>query len=88
MCAGVKLVDLFAKLGTPLGYCDGEIDIQTQCAQSDDGIPLVKLNSQDAQYQQHLNQGRHDAVERIGNQRLNAAHTSFNVTAHATGLTL
>ena len=88
MGAGVQLIDLLAKLGSPLRHCHSEINIQTQSAQSDDGVPLVKLYTQDTQHQQHLDQGRHDAVERIGNQRLNAAHTSFNVTAHTTGLTL
>ena len=86
--AGIKLIDLLAKLGAPLRHCHSEINIQTQRAQSDDGIPFVVLNAQYAQHQHHFNQGWHDAVKRISDEGLNTLDASFNVTAHAASLAL
>ena len=88
MRAGIEFIDLFAKLGAPLGDGDSEINIKRQSGQSDDGIPLVKLHAQNTEHQHHFNQSRHYAVERIRDQRLYASDTAFNVAAHAASLAL
>ena len=84
----VKFVGLASKLGTPLGHIDGEKNITHQCCQSDERKPHIKCPAQDGQHQHHLDQGGDDAVERIRDQRLDAAHTALNVARHATGLPL
>ena len=64
--------------------CDAhcEEDVKTQCGQCDPSKPSIKLDSQNGEHQRHFNQGRHNAVKRIRNQRFNAAHTAFNVACH------
>ena len=88
VCVRIKFIDLLAKLGAPLGDGDREIDIGRQGNEGDDGVPLVKFQTQDGEDQHHFNQSGDDAVERIGNQRFNATHTALDVPAHAAGLPL
>ena len=82
----IKLVGLFSKMRAPLRNAHREENIKTQCSQCDPSKPSVKLNSQNGEHQRHLNQGGHNAVKRIRNQRFNAAHTAFNVACHAARL--
>ena len=85
---GIELVGLAAELRAPLGHRDREDDVQHQRRQRDPGEPGVELHGQDGQHQRHLDQRRHDAVERIRDQRLDAAHAALDVARHAAGLAL
>ena len=86
MGSRIELIGLLAELGAPFGHANGEENIKHQGCQRDACKPSVELDGQNGQHQAHLNQGRDDAVKRIGNQRLDAAHASLDVARHAAGL--
>ena len=72
---------------SPLGNAHREENIKAQSRQGNPSKPSIKLHGQNGEHQGHLNQGGHDAVQRIGDERLNAAHAALNVTRHAARLT-
>jgi len=82
----VELVGLPAKLGPPLGDAHREEDVERQRGHRDPGKPGIELDGQNGQHQTHFDQRGHDAVERIRNQRLDAAHAALDVACHAAGL--
>ena len=56
------------ELRAPLRELDGESDVAHQRHGCDGCKAPVKAHRQNAQHQQHFNQGGQDAVERIGHQ--------------------
>ena len=88
VCDRIEFVELLAELGAPLGHGKGEGDVERQGGQGDPGEPGVELVGQQAQHQRHLDQRRHDAVERVRDQRLHGAGAALDVAGHAAGLAL
>ncbi|KAF1053159.1 MAG: hypothetical protein GAK34_01080 [Delftia tsuruhatensis] len=81
-------IGLAPKARAPLGHRDRERDVEHQRRQRDCREPDVEAQRQDAQHQRHLDEGGQDAVERIRDQRLGAAHATLDVARHAAGLSL
>ena len=71
---------------TPLCYLHREENVKAQRCQGDPCKPRIKLDRQNGQDQGHLNEGGHDAVQRVRNERLNTAHAALDVARHASGL--
>ncbi|MNV61264.1 hypothetical protein D3C71_1537650 [compost metagenome] len=88
MCRGINQVGLAPVLGAPLRDRDREGDVDHQRHDGDECKPDVELDSQDAQHQHQLDEGGHDAVERIGDERLDAFDAAFDIARHAASLAL
>ncbi len=88
LAGGFQLVHLAAELGAPLGHRDGEHDVEHQRHQRDPDVAHVELGAQQGEHEHHLDQGREDAVERVGDQRLHPARPALDVARHAAGLAL
>ena len=82
----IKFVGLLSEVRAPFSDAYRKENIQTECRQSDPSKPSIKLDGQNAEHQGHLNQGGHNAVQRIRNERLNAAHAALDVAGHAARL--
>ncbi len=82
----IQLVHLAAEVRAPFGHHHREDDIGEQRAAGDRGEPDVVVQQEEAHHQRHLDQRRQDAVQRIRDQRLDAARAPFDVAAHAAGL--
>ena len=85
---GVELIDLFSKVRPPLRDFNGEGDVQSECNEGDDCKPSVVTVRQNREHQDHLDQGGHDAVQRVGNQGLNRTNTSLDISGHSPRLSL
>jgi len=84
----VDFVHLLAELRAPLGHGDGEADVEDQGEDRDACEPDVELDGQDGEHHRDLDQRRHDAVERVRNQRVHGTRAALDVARHAAGLAL
>mmetsp|Transcript_16529 Transcript_16529/g.64517 ORF Transcript_16529/g.64517 Transcript_16529/m.64517 type:complete len:491 (-) Transcript_16529:421-1893(-) len=85
---GVQLVERAAELGAPLGDDDREADVDHQRRHRNAREPRVELHPQQRQHQHDLDQRRHDAVERVADQRMHRPRAALDVARHAAGLAL